>query len=64
MKNVEKKLCWKLKPIFFKRAPIARKRHPNAIAGLSTDRTEYKPFKKYPDFLINRRGIIFLRQDF
>ena len=24
---------------------------------------EYKPFKKYPDFLINRRGIIFLRQD-
>ena len=58
------KLCWKLKPIFFKRAPIAIKLHAKAIAGLSTDRTEYKPFKKDPDFLINRQGIIFQRQDF
>ena len=45
VKKVEKKLCWKLKPIFFNKAPIAKKLQPRAIAGLSTDRTDNKPFK-------------------
>ena len=38
--------------MFFNNAPIAKKLHPKAIAGLSTDRTEYKPFKKYLLFYV------------
>ena len=64
MKNVEKKLCLKLKPIFFSKAPMARKLHPNAIAGLSADRTDLKPLRKYPELIINRQETIFQRQDF
>ena len=64
VKNVEKKLSFKLKPIFFSRAPIAIKLQANEIAGLSIDRTELSPFRKYPELIISHQEIIYQHQDF
>ena len=46
VKKVEKILCSRLKPIFFRRAPIAIKLAPNAKAGLSKPLIDLNPLKK------------------
>ena len=43
---------------------MARKLHPNAIAGLSADRTDLNPLKKYPELIISRQETIFQRRGF
>mgnify|MGYP000088348551 CR=1 FL=1 len=64
VKKVEKILCSRLKPIFFKRAPIAIKLAPNANAGLSIPFIDLNPLKKYLEFITIHQEIIFQHQDY